>query len=572
MNLHRISWTISLATVIASGCGRPAAAPVEGQLQAEWFEDVTSKMGLQYSLEAACDDPYFMPSLMGGGIALIDFDNDGRLDVFLTPGGEARKGSPSKLYHQRPDGTFEDVTRAVGVEVYGFGQGVAVGDVDNDGFPDLFVTAYQKVWLFRNNGNSTFTDITREAGIDNPLWATSAALVDYDRDGWLDLVIVNYVEYNSSKQCKGQGGERDFCGPSSFTGTSSRLFRNRGKPSPDAKLRFEDVTIRSGLAASPGPGLGVVCLDFDGDRWPDIFIANDGKPNHLWINQRDGSFKEEALLRGVAYNAMGKAEANMGVAVGDIDGDGLFDLFVTHLTDEQHRMWVQTKRGQFRDRTTQVGLGDVGARSTGFGALLADLDHDGHEDLVVANGSVKRFPNAAAAKPGESFWAPYRERNQIFANDGGGRFTNVSSLNPAFCGVPGVHRVVAVGDFDNDGALDLIVTSIDGPARMYRNVAPNRGHWVMVRAIDPALNRDAYGAELSVRAGGRTWTRWMNPGYSFAASNDPRAHVGLGAVDRVDEFRIVWPDGIEERFVGCAADRAVTLRKGTGSAIGSANK
>ncbi len=536
-------------------------------MPAEWFEDITDRVGVKYSPDAVRADPFFMPALMGGGAALIDYDNDGRLDIFLTPGGEKGAGSPSKLYRQRPDGTFEDTTGVAGVVIHGYGQGASAGDVNNDGWVDLFVTAYGRVWLFLNNGNGTFTDVTKEAGVDNPMWGTSAAFVDYDRDGWLDLVIANYVEYNPTKPCHADGGQPDFCGPSGFPGTASRLFRNRGASAGPAKVRFEDVTVKSGLATAPGPGLGVICADFDGDRWPDIFVANDGKPNHLWINQRNGTFKEEGVFRGVAHNSMGKAEANMGIGLGDIDGDGMFDLFVTHLTDEIHRMWVQVKRGQFRDRTAQVGLAAGATRSTGFGTLFADFDHDGDEDLAVANGLVKRPGQVPPAKPGEPFWAPYRERNLLYSNDGTGKFTAVSEGNPAVCGTEGVYRVVVVGDVDNDGAPDLLVTRLDGPAKLFRNIVPNRGHWVTVRAIDPALNRDAYGAELTVTAGGRRWTRWMNPGYSFTCSNDPRAHVGLGSAVRVDEFRVVWPDGSEETYEGGVADRAVTLRKGNGRPV-----
>lgn len=557
--LVTISTTLAATLALVIGCGPKPAPPTSPA--AEWFEDVTAGSGVRYSSDAGTGDPYYMPGLMGGGVALLDYDGDGRLDLFFTPGGEAGKGSPSKLYHQNSDGTFEDVTKQAGVEVFGYGQGVAVGDVNNDGRPDLFVTAYRAVWLFRNNGDGTFADVTQPSGVDNPQWATSAAFTDYDRDGWLDLVVVNYLEYNPNKTCHGGAGEKDFCGPKAYDGTVTRLFRNTG----DGK--FSDVTVKAGLAVARGPGLGVVCLDFDGDRWPDLFVANDGKPNHLWVNRRDGTFREEGVQRGVALNGMGAAEANMGIAVGDVDGNGLFDLFVTHLRDEQHRLWSQVKRGQFRDQTAARGLGGVNARSTGFGTLLTDFDHDGAEDLVVANGRVNRGGATPPAGAGEPFWTPYREGNHLYRNDGRGGFVNVTDAHPAFGSPVGVHRVVAAGDLDNDGAVDLVVTRVDGPARVYRNMAPARGHWVSVRAVDPALNRDAYGAELTVRAGDRRWTRWMNPGYSFACSNDPRAHVGLGSVEVIDDFRVVWPDGTEERFAGGPADRFVTLKKGTGERV-----
>lgn len=381
--------------------------------------------------------------------------------------------------------------------------------------------------------------------------------------------MANYVAYDPKKTCHGSGGQREFCGPIAFAGTASRLFRNRGASgaSSAAGVAFEDTTVQSGLASVPAPGLGVIGADFDGDRWPDLFFANDGKPNHLWINQKNGTFKEEGLLRGVGNNAMGLAEANMGIAVGDIDRDGLFDLFVTHLRDETHRMWMQTKRGQFRDRTSEVGLATTGGRSTGFGTLLADFDHDGDLDLVVANGLVKRAAHVPPAKTSEPFWAPYQERNLLYTNDGTGKFANDSENNPAVCGTPGVYRVVAVGDLDNDGAPDLVVTRLDGPAQLFRNTAKPRGNWITIRTIDPTTKRDAYGAELVVRAGNHRYARWMNPGYSYACSNDPRAHVGLGPADRVDEFRVVWPDGTEETYEGTPANRSITLHKGAGKRV-----
>jgi hypothetical protein len=324
--------------------------------------------------------------------------------------------------------------------------------------------------------------------------------------------------------------------------------------------------MKAGLGRLSGPGLGVFCADFNGDGWPDIFVANDARPNHLWINQRDGTFKEEAVARGIAYNAMGKAEANMGIAIGDVDGDGLFDVFVTHLTDETNTLWKQGPRGMFQDRTVGLGLANPRWRGTGFGTVLADFDHDGVPDLALVNGRVKRPTATAATGSGaaSSFWGPYAERNQLFANEGNGRFRDISPHNGPFCGSASVSRGLVCGDIDGDGALDLLVTSISSPARLYRNVAPKQGHWLMIRALDPALRRDAYGAEITVRANGRRWVRLINPGYSYLCSNDPRAHFGLGKASRVDEIEVLWPDGSAEVFSGRAADQIVELRKGEG--------
>jgi hypothetical protein len=505
-----------------------------------------------------------MPQSVGSGAALFDLDNDGRLDIYLIQNGGPESKSTNRLFRQLPDGRFQDVSAGSGLDVAGYGMGVAVGDVNNDGWPDVLVTEYGRVRLFINNGNGTFTDVTKEAGLDNPHWGTSACFLDYDRDGWLDLVVANYVVYSPTRPCSDQAGRPDFCGPAPFPGTIARLFRNRGRIFGSKAVRFEDVTLKSGIGRLAGPGLGVVCADFNGDHWPDIFIANDGKPNHLWINQHDGTFKEEALLRGLAYNGLGQAQANMGIAVGDVDGDGLFDVFVPHLPEEMHVLWKQGPAGQFHDQTAAAGLATPGWRSTGFGTVFGDFDLDGALDLALANGSVKHAARAPRST-NDSFWSQFNERNQMFAGDGTGRFHDISQQNEPFCGQAAVSRGLACGDIRNDGTLDLLITSIAGPARLFRNIAPRRGHWLVVRAVDPAVGgRDAYGAEITVHAGTRKWLRLVNPGYSYLCSNDPRAHFGLGSAGQVDAIHVVWPDGFEEDFAGRAADQAIVLRKGAG--------
>ncbi|HLJ94418.1 MAG TPA: CRTAC1 family protein, partial [Gemmataceae bacterium] len=556
------SWT--------AGCGSRVPEVVAEPGAPCWFEDVTAQVDLNFVHDAGPTGRYFMPQVIGSGAAFFDFDNDGRLDIYLVQNGGPDSRSKNRLFRQGTDGRFTDVSAGSGLDIAGYGMGVAIGDVNNDGWPDVLVTEYGGVRLFLNKGNGTFADVTKAAGLDSLLWATSAAFVDYDRDGWLDLVIVDYVNYDASRPCANAAGQPDFCTPRTFEGTVTKLYRNLGAPSRQGEgetkssshpvpvsasvlevPRFQDVTLESGLGTAPGPGLGVVCADFNGDHWPDIFVANDAKPNHLWINQRNGTFKEEAVLRGIAYNAMGKAEGNMGIALGDVDDDGLFDVFVTHLNDETHRLWKQGPRGMFQDRTAAADLAKPRWRGTGFGTVLADFDHDGALDLALVNGGVTRRKSIAATAGG-SFWTPYMEPNQLFRNDGKGKFREVSESNPPFCGVTAVWRGLACGDFDNDGALDLLVTAIGGPARLYRNVAPKRGHWLMIRALDPARKRDAYGAEIVVRAGERRWLRWINPAYSYLCSNDPRAHFGLGAAERVDTIQVVWPDGTEETFPGCA--------------------
>jgi hypothetical protein len=546
----------------AAGCSRSdsSSSRREDAAEAPWFEDATAALGLDFIHDAGAPGSYFMPEVMGSGAALFDCDNDGRLDIYLLQNGGEGTGARNQLYRQGADGRFADASAGSGLDVAGRGMGVAAGDLTNDGLVEVLITEYGRARLFLNLGGGRFEDVTVAAGIDNPFWGASAACVDYDRDGWLDLVVANYVVYSPTRPCSDQGGQRDYCGPSPFPGTVAKLFKNLGA---GARPRFRDATVSSGLASASGPGLGVVCADFDGDRWPDIFIANDGKANHLWMNQRDGTFKEEAIFRGLALNAMGQAQADMGIAIGDADGDGLFDLYVTHLTDELHVLYKQEPRGHFIDRTAAAGLARPRWRSTGFGAVFGDFDLDGDLDLAQANGRVKFL--AGPSPPGESFWEVYKERNQIFAGVGGGKFQDLSPSNAALCGAANVARALAMGDVDNDGDLDLVVSAVAAPAKLLRNVAPRRGRWLLARAVEPALGgRDAYGAEVTVVAGGRRIARIVQAVHSYESSSDPRAHFGLGTAAAYERIEVVWPDGKPESFPGGAADREVVLRRGEG--------
>ena len=549
---------------LLSPATEPPSQGTAPSVGAPWFEDVTEQVGLDFVHDAGPTGDYFMPSSSGSGAALFDFDGDGLLDIYLLQNGGPDSHSTNRLYKQMADGTFKDVSKGSGLDIAGYNMGVAVGDVNNDGRPDVLVTQYGGIKLFLNNGDGTFTDVTKEAGLDHSAWGMSASFVDYDRDGWLDLVVANYIRYDPTHACQAASGRPDFCSPKSFPGAVANLYHNLGRlpGGKPGRVHFQDVTRASGLGALPGPGLGVVCADFDGDGWPDLFIANDGQPNRLWINTHDGTFTDEAVVRGVAYNAMGKAEAGMGVAVGDVDGDGLFDLFVTHLNYETNTLWKQVRRGQFADRTAGTTLAAPHWRGTGFGTALADFDQDGALDAAVVNGQVY-LPEGASPKTGAAFWDAYAQRNQLFAGDGAGRFLDRSAGEPAFGGAPGVWRGLAVGDVDGDGALDLLATCVAGRARLYRNVAPNKGHWLLVEAVEPALGgRAAYGAEITVEAGGRRRLSWINPGAGYLCSSDARAHFGLGAVDRVDAVRVRWPEGDEEVFPGGPANRRVRVRMG----------
>ncbi len=550
----------------ACSCSGPAPV-VDGTPEPTgpaWFADVTEAVGLSFVHDPGPTGTYYTPQSMGSGGAFLDFDGDGLVDIYLVHLG-GPKGKKNQLFKQMPDHTFKDVSKGSGLDFAGLCHGVAVGDVNNDGRPDVLVTLSSGVKLFLNRGDGTFEDVTEEAGLVNPLWAMSAAFVDYDRDGRLDLVVVNYLEHDPSKECISPKNTRDFCGPNYFPGVCSKLFRNvtplEGKGS---RVRFEDVSLASGIGKLAGPGLGVVCADFDGDGWPDIFIANDGQANRLWMNQHDGTFIDEAASRGVAATVMGQTYAGMGVAVGDTANTGMLDLYVTHLDTQSNTLWRQGPRGQFHDMTAAAGLVSSRRRYTGWGTLMADFDLDGGVDLAIANGRVYR--GSEAKNTGLGFWEDYAEQNQLYANDGTGKFREISAANPAFCGVWNVARGLMCADFDNDGAPDLLVTATGSRARLLRNVAPNRGHWLKVRAFDPRMKRDAIGAEVRVRAGGKQWFRVAHPAQSYLCSCTPLALFGLGPAARVDGIEVTWPDGAREVFDGGPADCLRELRRGEGHA------
>jgi enediyne biosynthesis protein E4 len=534
--------------------GTPAACP--------WFEDVTDAVGLNFTHDCGPTGTYFMPQSMYGGAALFDADGDGRLDILLLQGAGPNTGVGNRLYLQTPDGKFRDASAGSGLDFDGYNIGVAIGDVDNDGRPDVLVTQFLGARLLHNEGGGKFRDITVEAGIANPHWGASAAFVDYDRDGRLDLVIVNYLDYDKSWPCNGTDGTREFCGPRTFPGTIPRLFHNLG-PGDGKPVRFADVTLSAGLATKAAPGLGVYAADMTGDGWPDLFVANDGTPNHLWVNQRDGTFKNEAMSRGVALTGNGLPFGNMGIAVADYDGDGLLDVFITHLGNETHTLWRQGPVGQFRDRTQESRIGRTAWRGTGFGAVAADFDRDGWPDIAYVNGRVHRAAVLPEAEHLPVFWRPYAERNQLLQNTGKGQFEDVSEAQPVFCGHANVARGLAVGDFDNDGRPDLLVVTVGDRARLYRNVAPG-GHWVGVRVADPARgNRDLLGTVVQVTASGRTWAQVAQSAHSYLSASDPRPLFGLGGATAYDRIEVTWPDGTREAFPGGPADRWVCLTPGS---------
>ncbi|MGE3310227.1 MAG: CRTAC1 family protein [Limisphaerales bacterium] len=539
---------------------------------ADWLEDITDRLGVDFVHAVGPVGSYYMPESLGSGVAIFDFDSDGRMDLFLLQNAGPDSTARHQLYHQGDDGSFLNVSEGSGLNLPGRGMGVAVGDVNNDGRPDVLITEVDRARLFRNLGGGRFEERPGGAGIINPHWGSSVAFVDYDRDGWLDCVVVNYIDYSESNHCHDPQGRRTYCGPSGFPGVAPRLFRNLGPSAEDGTgfVRFEDTTVRAGLAQLAGPGLGVVCADATGDRWPDLLIANDGQMNWLLVNQRDGTFTEEAARRGVAFNEMGGTQANMGVALGDVDGDNLFDILITHLHTETHALWKQGPRGLFQDRTSQTRVAASRWRGTGFGAVFADLDNDGALDLAIANGAIKRQsipPPPRGKANSDPFWNGFEQRSQILLNDGRGTFTDVSDQHLSFTGTAAVARGLAVGDLDNDGGPDLVVTRIAAPVRVFHNSAP-RGHWLTIHARLPGHgDRDAYGATIRIDAGGFIRTAWVNPSHSYLCSHDPRVHFGLGSLTRVDSVNVVWPDGSEEEFGPFDANQILTLRQATGRPV-----
>jgi len=553
-----------LVLVALCGCDPPPSAPPpSANSNPAWFEDITDRCGLQFVHQTGTN--YFMPDQIGSGVALFDYDQDGRLDIYLVQNSDTNAAARNQLFHQEADGRFRNSTAGSGLDVSGRGMGAIAGDVNNDGLPDVLVTEYGAVRLFQNLGGGKFRE-AREAGLDNPRWAVPASFLDYDRDGWLDLVVGNYVDYDPTYVCRDIQGQQEFCAPTTFGDTVTRLWRNT-TGTPGAAPRFEDRTEASGVFRSPGVALGILCADFDGDGWPDIFCADDGRPNRLFVNKRNGTFAEEAVARGLAFNAMGATAANMGVAVADIDGDGWGDLFVTHLTEEFHSLFKQGPRGVFVDAIAPAGLQQQAWRGTGFGAVFADFNADGAPDLAFANGLVRRMvPGHAPAFAGVApWWSRYAQKTQIFANDGSGKFRDVSAGNDALCGQSMVGRSLAVGDLDNDGAPDLVLCGLGSPVRVFRNIAPGRGHGLRVRVTDPARGgRDAIGAEITVVAGGKRRWALAQPATSYVGSNDPAVHFGLGPAATYDAVEILWPDGVKETFPGGAADRLVVLQTGQG--------
>jgi hypothetical protein len=567
-----------VAALPLAGCGSKdngESTPTVKTNDPEFFKDITDKVGLDFVHDAGpMDRTFFLPQICGSGGAVFDFDGDGLMDLYLVHCGGDTSKSKNRLYKQMKDGTFKDVSAGSGLDISGlYFTGVAVGDVNNDGLPDVLVSHYSGIKLFINLGGGKFKDVTEEAGLHDPFWATSAAFFDYNRDGYLDLFVCNYVDYQP-RFCDEAGGKRDYCSPKNFKGTPSKLFRNLGKKATERgkAVLFEDISISSRIATKGGPGFGVVVSDFTGDGYPDILVANDGAANHLWVyDPKTGKYTEEAVLRNVAYNNIGQQCANMGVAWGDFTNEGLCSLFITHLPDENNTLWRQIRPGQFQDMTAAHGLANPVWRGAAWGVTFQDFDNDGWLDLAIVNGRVASRGNFRGDK-WDDFVEHYGDRNQVFMNMGKVegkevQFKDISLGSKDFSERLGVFRGLMWADLDNDGAVDLIATEINGRARIFKNVAPKRGNWLMIRCVEPALGgRDAYGAVLTIRAGDKQWRREVIPSLSYQTSSDPRVHVGVGNAQKVDTINVVWADGQRETFANFDVNNHVTLRRGEGTA------
>ena len=569
----------------ASAAVEDAASPPDGGPDEIWFTDRARETGIDFVHFNGMSGAFHLGEIMAPGAALFDMDNDGDLDAYFVQGqmlGEGKSLNDAlmppashvplpltdRLYRNdleiHPDGTrtlqFTDVTEGSGLDVRAYGMGVAAGDFDNDGRVDLYRTRLGANQLFRNNGDGTFRDVSRRAGVDDAGWGVSASFADIDRDGWLDLYVGNYVDYDpdNEERCLTLTGERDYCAPKSYAAAPDRLYRNRGNGT------FEDVTAGAGTGREYGPALGVLAADFSGDGWLDVYVANDGQPNQLWINRQDGTFANRALLNGVAVNGAGGSEASMGVDLGDFDGDGDDDLFMTHVTTETNTLYANAGGGFFEDRSAMVGLGAPSMPYTGFGTAWADFDNDGWLDLLVVNGDVQVVESLAAA--GDPF--PLHQRNQLFRNLGGRGFEDLTGrAGPAFA-LSEVSRGAAFGDVDNDGDVDVLVANNNGPARLLINEVGQRHPWLGLRLVGGAGPRDMPGARVGVfRGEGPVLWRRARADGSYASASDPRVVVGLGAAGRVTAVRVAWPSGRIEEWTDVPVGQWTTLTEGTGQPV-----
>ena len=526
------------------------------------YVDVARSAGISFQHDNAASSEKYLIETMGSGCGWIDYDQNGLLDLYLVNGASTRLYTPkhalrSALYRNNGDGTFTDVTLKAGVAAEDlFGMGVAVGDYDNDGFPDLLILGYERCILYHNNGDGTFTDVTSRAGVGNVRkWGSSAAWFDYDNDGLLDLVIANYVDWSPERNfwCGDKGpGLRSYCHPDVYHGEPPTLYHNNGDGT------FSDVSKRSGLGIKPGNGLGVVTFDYDNDGWQDIFIANDHMPNYLFHNNRDGTFREIGYSAGVAVGIDGQFEAGMGTDAADTTGSGRLDLIVAHLDQQLARLYQNVGEGYFEDATFRSRISYATFHLSGFGTRFVDYDNDGARDLFIANGHVLDNIQRYHAD------TTYAEPKLMFRNTGHGIFQNVSEQLGSDFQLPRVSRGAAIADFDNDGDLDILVSNNGQPPQLLRNDGGNSNHWLQIFLIGTRSNRDAVGARVKVTASGLVLYDERKGGMSYQSAQDPRLHFGLSQRRTVEEVEIKWPSGALTKLTNLKSDQILAIEEGKG--------
>ncbi|MGA3168897.1 MAG: CRTAC1 family protein, partial [Terriglobia bacterium] len=525
------------------------------------FFDVTAASGVQFHHYASQTAKKYMLEIMGSGVALFDYDNDGRLDIFLVNGAPIsdptplgtipRKTDPKywhRLYHQKPDGTFEDVTERAGVQGLGYGFGVAVGDYDNDGFEDLFVTEYGGNRLYHNNGNGTFTDVTEKAGVGGSGWSTSAAWVDLDNDGLLDLVVLRYVQWDfEDRLCMVNGTIRTYCRPDNFKPIAPLVYHNNGDGT------FTEVSREIGLS-KPGKGLGIAIADYDRDGHIDIYVANDSMPGYLYHNKGNGTFEEVALLAGVGVTESGRTYAGMGVDFADYNNDGLPDLAVADLALETYALYENVGKGFFQYATDSSGLGNITMQHSGMGLRFIDYDNDGRKDLLVSQGHV--MDTVDLVNPN----LHYREPMLLARNTGKG-FEDVSATSGEIFHQAWAGRGLAVGDINNDGRMDAVVSTSEGPAHVILNETATPNHWLILKLTGHKSNRDAIGAEVKVVTARGAQYATVTTASSYLSSSDKRVHFGLGPESTVQKVEIRWPSGIFQTIYGVKADQSLAVEE-----------
>jgi hypothetical protein len=527
------------------------------------FEEIAEKAGLHYVTATGNTENKNQPQTMVAGIALFDYDGDGYLDVYLVGGAaipSLEKETPvywNRLFHNNRDGTFTDVTEKAGLAGIGYGSGVAVGDYDNDGWPDLFVANVTGNQLFHNNGDGTFTDVTAKAGVGGAklngkkMWSVGAGWFDYNNDGLLDLFVVNYCvwEVNKDPYCRVKEGVRGFCHPKYYAPTHNTLYRNNGDGT------FTDVSEETGISKQFGKGMSVTFADYDGDGYLDAFVANDTTQNFLFHNLKGKKFEEVALDAGVGYAPDGIARSGMGADFRDVNNDGLPDIWHTAVEHEEFPLWINQGKGEFQDMTVASGLAKTNDMS-GWGNGIADFDNDGWKDLFVARANV--MDNISIQTPSRK----YPEPNTIFRNLGNGKFADVSATAGPDFQIEAAHRGVAFGDLDNDGRVDMVVSVLNGPAELFRNITDNGNHWMLLKLVGTKSNRMGIGAQIRVTTadGKKQWNE-VTTAVGYACSSDPRVHFGLGKNEKISEIQILWPSGITQILKDVAADRILTIEE-----------